>query len=325
MVRKAMTRVVISASVILFGASLVSTAGRAGPEGSAGAGQEQMENDLRATVSYLAGEIGERSWSDPVKLGMVADYLQGRFRALGLNVRREPFTFRGGTYYNVVAEAEGTAKPEDGILIVGAHYDTATGTPGADDNASGVAGLLELARLAKKMPLKRTIRFVAFCLEEPPAFGTKEMGSYVHAKNTKNDKRAVYGMISLEMIGYYCGQKDCQRYPFFLFSWFFPDTGDFIAFTGDRRSRAFTRNVRDGFVTASRMPVETLNVMPHTAGSDLSDHRNFWEFGYRAFMITDTSFFRNSYYHTPQDTPERLDYARMGDLIRGLHAALRGL
>ena len=311
--------------LVFLGISLCGAAVRNDQIDVEGIEHQQIENNVRTTVEYLSREVGQRSWSNVETLAGVAGYLHDRFKAYGLDVRREPFVHRGKTYYNIVAEVKGSAPPGDGILIIGAHYDTVAGTPGADDNASGVAGLLELARLARLAPPRRTTRFVAFSLEEPPVFGTEGMGSYIHAANSKKEGVAVYGMISLEMIGFYCDRTGCQRYPFFLLEWFFPSKGDFIAFAGDRRSRRFLLQVRDRFTSAARMPVETLTVMPHTVGSDLSDHRNFWSFGYPAFMITDTSFFRNAHYHTPDDTHDILDYQRMAALIKGLHLALRDM
>jgi Zn-dependent M28 family amino/carboxypeptidase len=205
---------------------------------------------------------------------------------------------------------------------MGAHYDTIPDTPGADDNASGVAGVLELARLAVLEPSSKTVRFVAFTLEEPPLFRTRHMGSYVYAKSLKKEKVKVKGMISLEMIGYYCDRKGCQYYPFSFFKWFYPNKGDFIAFVGNVSSKAFTKRVKDAFMQASTLPVESLNTVSIVPGIDFSDHSSFWKFGFPAFMVTDTAFFRNPYYHSAGDIANTLDFKRMALLIYGLKSAL---
>jgi hypothetical protein len=286
---------------------------------------EVVELNLRATVRHLSVEIGERGFRDVVKLSKAADDIERAFRSYGCAVTRQPFVYQGNTYYNVIAEVRGMDPEKKEILVIGAHYDTATGTPGADDNASGVAGLLELARMAARKPLPRTARFVAFCLEEPPAFGTEHMGSFVYARSVKEEGLPVYGMISLEMIGYFCESDDCQRYPVFCIGWFYPDRGNYISFVGNRSSRAFTTRVKSAFRTASTLPVESLHAPSSVTGVDFSDHRNFWTFGYAAFMVTDTAFYRNGNYHAGGDTAEKLDYRRMTEVVTGLFEALREL
>jgi hypothetical protein len=149
------------------------------------------------------------------------------------------------------------------------------------------------------------------------------MGSYVYAKGLKDEGIKVHGMISLEMLGYFCGQEGCQLYPSSLFSLFYPGKGDFISFVGNLSSRAFTRQVRNAFKEVSSFPVESLNAPAFIPGVDFSDHRNFWKFGYPAFMITDTAFYRNPNYHSPGDTAETLDYRKSAELIAGLYKALR--
>jgi Zn-dependent M28 family amino/carboxypeptidase len=286
---------------------------------------ESIEPNLKAAVNYLSADIGERSWQDVKKLNRTADYIEDKFRSYGYSVKRQSFAYSGNTYYNIIAEATGTDAAAKDVLIIGAHYDTVKGTPGADDNASGVAALLELARLTVLQPAKRTIRFVAFCLEEPPVFGTEHMGSYVYAKSVKEEGVKVYGMISLEMVGYFCDEKDCQRFPLSCIGWAYPDRGNYLAFVGNNASRSFTKKVRKAFARASSLPVESLNTFSSVTGVDFSDHRNFWKFGFSAFMITDTSFYRNHNYHEAQDTPETLDYKRMSELVRGIYKSLGAL
>ncbi len=287
-----------------------------------GINMENIKQNLIETVKHLAHDIGERSYHNVVKLNSAADYIEGKFRSYGCEVKRQPFEYLGNTYYNVSCEIKGAKNPKDGILVIGAHYDTVTETSGADDNASGVAGLLELARIAVTKPFQRTVRFVAFSLEEPPTFMTKHMGSYVYAKSLKQENIKVYGMISLEMLGYYSDRKGSQYYPFPIFKWFYPDKGNFITFVGNISSRSFTQRVKKSFREASSLPVESLNGISLIPGVNFSDHWGFWEFGFPAFMITDTAFYRNPNYHAPGDTAETLDYDRMTELITGLYKAL---
>ncbi len=286
---------------------------------------DKLKQNLILTVKYLSKDIGQRSYLDVEKLNRTADYIEDKFRSYGCDLKRQPFKYQGNTYYNIICEIEGTKESKDGILVVGAHYDTVIDTPGADDNASGVAGLLELARLTVSKPLQRTVRFVAFTLEEPPIFMTKHMGSYIYAKSLKDEGIKVYGMISLEMLGYYSNRKGSQYYPFPIFKWFYPDKGNFIAFVGNLSSRSFTMRVKKLFKSVSAMPVESLNAVSIIPGVNFSDHLNFWEFGYSAFMITDTAFYRNPNYHAPGDIAETLDYDRMTELVIGLYKAIGSL
>lgn len=286
---------------------------------------EIIKSNLISTVRYLSEDIGERSYLDVKKLNTVSDFIEERFRSYGCAVKRQHLPYKGNTYYNIIAEVKGLHNANDGILIIGAHYDTVIGTPGADDNSSGVAGLLELARLTALKPFQQGVRFIAFTLEEPPVFMTSRMGSYVYAKSLKEEGIKVYGMISLEMLGYYCDYKGCQYYPLSVLKWFYPDRGNFIAFVGNILSMPFTKRVKASFKTASSLPVESLNSVSIIPGVDFSDHRSFWKFGYPAFMITDTAFYRNPNYHGPGDTSSELDYDRMAELITGLYKALENI
>lgn len=286
--------------------------------------REGNEASLLSTVRYLSEEIGERNYRDLPKLDKTADYIESSLRSFGCFVSRQTFTYEERTYYNVIGEVKGSQPSKKEILIIGAHYDTAVGTPGADDNASGIAGLLELARMSALGPPERTIRFVAFSLEEPPVFGTQSMGSYIYAKKTAQEDIKIYGMISLEMIGYFCEEKGCQSYPTGV-GWLFPDQGNFISFVGNLSSRSFTRTVKTFFAKSSDFPVETLNTFSSITGVDFSDHRNFWTFGFDAFMITDTAFNRNRNYHKPEDTWEKLDFKRLNRVITGLYRSIKNL
>ncbi|MDP2158661.1 MAG: M28 family peptidase [Nitrospirota bacterium] len=284
---------------------------------------EQIKANIIETVRFLSGTIGQRSWMDLDKLAASADFIERRMRKDGCSTEQQHFPFRNNTYANIITEITGTDPDCQELLIVGAHYDSCEGTPGADDNASGVAGLLELARLTREKPLKRTVRYVAFCLEEPPAYMTKHMGSYVHAESLQNEGAKVFGMISLEMLGYYCEDKGSQYYPSSLFKPFFPGIGNFIAFVGNFSSRNFSNTVKSAFTSVSSFPVESLNGFSIIPGVDFSDHRNYWKFGYPGFMITDTAFYRNPNYHDPGDLPDTLDYDRLATLTKALYETLR--
>lgn len=279
-----------------------------------------VEANLEATVCFLSEEIGARSYEDLEELERSADYIEKKLISYGCHVKRQCFPYMGNTYHNIIGEVKGNKDSE--ILVIGAHYDTVPGTPGADDNASGIAGLLELARLTAVNQTSRTVCFVAFTLEEPPLFKTTHMGSYVYAQSLKKDKIRVKGMISLEMIGYFCDRKGCQYYPFSFFRWFYPEKGDFIAFVGNIASKEFTKKVKNAFQKVSTLPVESLNTLSLVPGVDFSDHASFWSFDYPAFMITDTAFYRNPNYHTAGDRAHTLDYKRMALLISGLKSAL---
>ena len=285
----------------------------------------ETEENLITVVKYLSEDIGERSYHDPRKLGKVADYIGSKFAEYGIEFKKQTFKFRHEAYFNVISEVKGSDSPDAPIIVIGAHYDTVSGSPGADDNASGVAGLLEIARLASIIPPKRTIRFVAFCLEEPPAYMTRHMGSYVYAESLSAEGLKVKGMIALEMLGFYRDYKGSQELPASFLRFFFPSTANFIAFVGNLQSKNFTKEVERAFKAGSSFPVERLNALAVIPGVDFSDHRNFWKFGYPAFMVTDTAFYRNANYHEAGDTADTLDYGRMADVVTGLYKAVSGL
>ncbi len=276
---------------------------------------------LRHAVVMLAQEIGVRSWQDRDRLRQTTDYISAQFSSFGLPVSRQTFRFRGNDYDNIIAERTGRISPEK-VLVVGAHYDSVYTTPGADDNASGIAGLLGVARLLAGAETPLTVRFVAFCLEEPPAYRSRNMGSYHYARSLCERKEQVEGMICLEMIGYFSDQKGSQHYPLPLFRLKYPSEGNFIAMVGGMRSREFTRGMAAGFRKAVDLPAITLNAPPIIIGIDFSDHWSFGKFGYKAFMVTDTAFYRNPHYHAPTDLPGTLDYERMDKVVQGLVAAI---
>jgi Zn-dependent M28 family amino/carboxypeptidase len=196
-------------------------------------------------------------------------------------------------------------------------------TPGADDNASGVAGLIALARELSGAPTARTVRFAAFALEEPPVYRSGNMGSYQYARSLHENHERIAGMICLEMIGYFRDEKGSQHYPLPFMSAAFPRAGNYIAFVGNLHSRSFTKKTAGYFQKATDLPVVTLNAPPIMLGIDFSDHWSFHQFGYEALMVTDTAFYRNPNYHAPTDLPETLDYRRMAKVVEGLAGAVR--
>lgn len=276
---------------------------------------------LRLAVTKLSREIGFRTYQDLDRLDKTVQYISGEFTAFGYQVSHQSFTFAGNSYQNVIAELKGRRSPEK-VLVVGAHYDTVRTTPGADDNASGVAGLLRLAKLLAGRPQNKTVRFVAFALEEPPAYRTKNMGSYHYAAGLKKDREQIEGMVCLEMIGFFSDRPGSQHYPIPFMKLRFPKIGNYIAMVGNRKSKKFTLQMAGGFRKATNLPLVTLNAPAIVVGIDFSDHWSFGKFGYPAFMVTDTAFYRNPNYHAPSDLPDTLDYNRMAKVVEGLMAAV---
>jgi Zn-dependent M28 family amino/carboxypeptidase len=274
---------------------------------------------LRVHVETIAGELGPRDVDHPDGLGRVAAYVEARLRDVALEVAEQAYEARGRTYRNVIARfGPDTAER----IVVGAHYDTAGPLPGADDNASGVAGLLELARLLTLRPPPLRIELVAFALEEPPAFATCQMGSAVHADSVARENARVRLMISLEMIGYFTDAPGSQQFPAPGLSLLYPGAGNFIAIVGKLGQGRVVRAVRRAMRAATPLPVESIAAPRMLPGVDLSDQRSYWDRGWKAVMVTDTAFFRNPNYHTAGDTPETLDYARMADVVTGVLAAV---
>jgi Zn-dependent M28 family amino/carboxypeptidase len=275
-----------------------------------------IRNHLRQHVSKLAGQIGERNLVRYEALKDAARYIKTILAAEGLEVNEQPLIVANRTVENIEVEIGGRVLPEQ-ILIVGAHYDSVVGSPGANDNATGTAALLELVRVLKTRSLKRTIRFVAFVNEEPPYFQTESMGSRVYARRTRERKENVVGMISVETIGHYSEHSGSQRYPL-GFSLLYPRTANFIAFVGNVSSRRLVRRSIQSFRRATAFPSEGAAVPGWVTGVGWSDHWSFWQEGYPAIMVTDTALFRYPHYHAPTDTPDRIDYDRTSRVVSGL-------
>lgn len=285
--------------------------------------QHALASRLRAHVELIAGRIGERNYTRPRALDSAAVYIRDSFVAFGYTVSEQTFELGGRTFRNIEAALPGRTARQD-IVIVGGHYDSVTGTPGADDNASGVAAVLELARRMSDNPADRTVKFVAFANEEPPFFYTEDMGSRHYARAARGRGDRITAMLSLETIGYYSDAAGSQRYPPVL-GWFYPDRGDFIGFVGNVGSRALVHRVIREFRSSAQFPSAGTAAPAQIPGIAWSDHWSFWKEGYDAVMITDTAPFRNPHYHELSDRPETLDYDRMARVVDGLGSVVRSL
>jgi hypothetical protein len=271
---------------------------------------------LQTDVVMLAGEIGERNTLHYSALQTAAVFIADRFRGLGLPVLEE--TYRAGEreVSNIVAEIRGSVHPNE-IIVIGAHYDSVAGSPGANDNASGVAALLQLARHYRDVKPQRTIRLVAFVNEEPPYYRTELMGSMVHAQQARKRGEKLVAMLSLETIGCFSDLPKSQKYPA-PFSLFYPDTGNFVAFVANFASRDLLHRTIGTFRKTTPFPCEGLAAPEFITGIGWSDHWSFWQAGYPALMVTDTAPFRYPHYHEPTDTPDKLDYGRMARVVTGI-------
>ncbi len=283
----------------------------------------ELEVRLRRHVEELAGEIGERHVRRAQALRAAEAYIAGEFAALGYEVMRQTYLAEDVESSNLEVSIPGSAQARE-IVLVGAHYDTVPGSPGADDNASGVAGLIEIARALRETRCARTVKLVAFVNEEPPFFYWGEMGSRVYARAARARGDDIRVMLSLEMLGCYSDSAGSQDYPPPL-GFFYPDAGNFIAFISNLRSRRALAGLVRAFRAGSDFPAEKLASPAFVPGVSWSDQLSFWREGYPAVMVTDTAFYRYRHYHQPTDTPDRLDYARMARVVEGLASAVRTL
>lgn len=270
---------------------------------------------LRSSVEALCAISPARNSKNIASLDKAAQYISDQFKQCGMNPEIQCFGLKK-EYKNVIA----SVGPVSGDrIIVGAHYDVCGNQPGADDNASGVAALLEVARFAKQQEkeLQYRVDFVAYSLEEPPYFGTEGMGSYFHAKTLHDAKIKVRAMICFDMVGYFTDEEDSQRYPVIFLDWFYPDAGNYISVVGNYSSSSLANQVADQLET-SKLPVESIKAPSWLTGVDFSDHRNYWKFDIPAVMITDTAFYRNANYHRKTDTPDTLNYESIKKVVTGI-------
>jgi hypothetical protein len=308
-----------------------------------------LREELRADVQKLAGEIGERNMWHYTKLNAAADFIEDSFSRAGLHPRRDSYEIRGQACHNIEAEipgqqgaasAEGTAAKaavsssavasakaasQRQIILIGAHYDSVFGSPGANDNGSGVVAMLALARRFAEKTTQHTLRFVAFVNEEPPYFLSDEMGSYIYAGRCKKRGDKIAAMISLETIGYFSDAPRSQTYPSPGLGLLYPRVGNFIGFVSNVHSRTLLRRVVALFRKHAKIPSEGAALPSFIPGVSWSDQWSFWRCGYPGIMITDTAPFRYPHYHSASDTPDKLDYDRFTLVVSGMEKAIEGL
>ncbi len=278
---------------------------------------------LERHVETLCSNPAGRHYLEKKGLAAARDYIAAQFEASGYAVGFQSYEFDGDDYANIEVTRAGN-RLADEIIVVGAHYDAVVGAPGANDNGSGVAALLELARRFSEVDLSRTLRFVAFVNEEPPHFLSGTMGSEVYARRAARQGENIVAMFALETIGYYRDDPGSQHYPPPL-NLFYPKQGNFLAFVGNLGSRALVTRALRAFRQHARFPSEGIAAPAFIPGVDWSDHRSFWKEGYPAVMITDTAPYRYPWYHSAQDTPDKVDYERMVYVVDGLAKMLEAL
>jgi hypothetical protein len=284
--------------------------------------QVALRDELAADVQKLAGDIGERNVEHYAKLAEAADWIESAFAAAGYQPQRDSYPVGTKRCDNIIAEVRGTG-PE--ILVVGGHYDSVYGAPGANDNGSGVAATLALARRFAKKPCARTLRFVAFVNEEPGHFQTELMGSWVYAKRCRERNEPIVGMISLETVGYFSQEPGSQKYPLPILDMIYPKSGNFIAFVSNIGSRRLLRDALRPFRKHAQFPSEGAALPEKIPGIGWSDHWSFWQHGYPAIMVTDTAPFRYPHYHRSTDTPAQLDYDSMARVVSGMEKVIAEL
>jgi Zn-dependent M28 family amino/carboxypeptidase len=283
--------------------------------------ENRAAGNLRKHVAAIASR--EHNVFKPAELEAAAQYIEKTLAGAGHAVATQRFVSGPSEVRNVEVEIRGGTRASE-IVVVGAHYDSVSGAPGANDNGSGVAALLELARLVKDAKPARTLRCVLFVNEEPPFDRTDVMGSRVYARRSRARGENIVAMLSLETIGYYSDAPGSQRYPF-PFGLFFPSTGNFVAFVSNLSSRALMHETLASFRRHAEFPSEGVAAPAFVPGIDWSDHWSFWREGWPALMVTDTAPYRYPHYHSGEDTPDKVDYERLARVVTGLHGMLREL
>ncbi len=282
----------------------------------------KLRDELIADVRILGGEIGERNMARYSQLNAAADFIENSFSRAGLHPRRDTYDLHGRACHNIEAEIRG-ARSE--ILLIGAHYDSVFGSPGANDNGSGVAAMLALSRRFARTSSQHTLRFVAFVNEEPPYFLSEQMGSFVYAGRCKARGDQISAMISLETIGYFSDAPHSQTYPAPGLGVFYPTVGNFIGFVANVHSRALLRRSIAFFRKHAGVPSEGAALPAFIPGVSWSDQWAFWQHGYPGIMVTDTAPFRYPHYHSATDTPDKLDYDRFALVVSGMQKVIEGL
>jgi hypothetical protein len=296
-------------------------ASHAGPLRPLSGEEQAIAASLRRHIAAIAGR--EHNVFKPAELEEAARYIEKALASDGYAVAAQRFMSGPVEVRNIEAEVTGKGR-RDEIIVVGAHYDSVRGAPGANDNGSGVAAMLELARLLGGSRPTRTLRFVAFVNEEPPFYLGDDMGSRRYAARSRERGETIAAMLSLETIGCYSDEPGSQRYPFPL-GLFYPSTGNFIGFVSNLSSRPLLREALASFRRHAGIPSEGVAAPAWIPGVDWSDHSSFWREGWQALMVTDSALYRYPHYHTERDTPDKVDYERLARVVTGLHGMLRDL
>jgi len=302
-----------------------------GPLPPATEAQLALAGELRRDLQILAGDIGERHAFIPRKLEAAAAFIESSLLEAGCDVQRLPFSVHlnlgpnpesDAICSNLAVEIKGSTRPEE-IIVIGAHYDSIFGSPGANDNGTGVVATLALARMFAGSTPKRTLRFLFFVNEEPPIFQAEgQMGSLVYARQCRQDNDNIIAMIALETMGCYSDEPGSQHYPLGL-GLLYPSQGDFIGFVGNVASRKLVRQTIASFREHARFPSEGAALPGGIPGVCWSDHWSFWQAGYSAIMVTDTAPFRYAHYHEAEDTPDKVDYDRLARVTEGMQHVIK--
>jgi Zn-dependent M28 family amino/carboxypeptidase len=275
-----------------------------------------LQASLKQDLQKIADEIGLRNHSQYKSLDNTRQFIENTLTEASYKVKRQKYKVKEDLYYNLAVEKLGTEKPNE-IVVVGGHYDSAFNSPGANDNGTGAAATLELARLFANQPTKRTLRFVEFVNEEPPFFTTKDMGSLVYANQSNREKENIVAMLSLETMGYFSDAKNSQKYPFPI-NFFYPNQGNFIGFIGNLDSGDLVRQSILSFRRHAQFPSQGASLPSWIPGVSWSDQWAFWQQGYKGIMITDTAPFRYPFYHTEKDTIDKIDFNKLTRVVSGL-------
>lgn len=294
--------------------------------------ERELSGRLASDVRTLSVEIGERNVFTADALTRTVDWIEARMREAGYSPQRHTYELdsssapelAGRPALNLVAESQGNERPGE-VLVIGAHYDSVANSPGANDNASGVAALLALAEWFRERPQPRTIRFVAFANEEPPMFASSDMGSHAYAARSRGTGEGITAMMSMDGIAYFSDEPGSQQYPLPGLDLIYPSRGNFIGFVTRSSDARLLREAVGAFRQRASVPSEGAALPGGMPGVGWSDHWAFWQHDYPAFLVTDTLPFRDPHYHTPGDTPDRLDYDRLARVVHGLKAVIERL
>ena len=283
---------------------------------------QTSEGEIKHQLDTIVNRKGFRNYKDTATLNAVAHYIENEFKMHTGNVRRQSYVANGMTYHNIITNIGDASKP---LLVIGAHYDVCGQQKGADDNGTGVVGLLQLVKQLKAYEGDYYLEFVAYTLEEPPYYNTPAMGSYKHAESLHRNSVDVYGMICLEMLGYFSDAKKSQDYPIGLLKMIYGGKGNYITLVRKLNKGKMVRRFSRRFKSSREVRTKRFTAPKFLTGVDFSDHRSYWSFGYSALMITDTAFYRNHHYHENTDVVETIDFKRMAKVIDAVVISIQKL